>query len=54
MVCSNCNGYYSCGCDILKMREQIKIKKLEIVDLEQRVEKRVQEFNKDNEGHSKL
>lgn len=54
MACPNCNGYYSCGCDILKMRESVRIKKLEIVELEQKIDKRVVEFNKDNEGYSKL
>jgi hypothetical protein len=51
MACGNgCGGYYACGCDILRMKEQVAQKKKEIELLQHRINARVEEFNRDNSG----
>ena len=34
MACGDCGGYYYCKCDLLKVKYEIKIKKLELDSLE--------------------
>ena len=45
MACSGpCNGYYVCFCDLIKMKEELKQKKLEIEILEFKINKRETEL----------
>jgi hypothetical protein len=43
MACGNCGGYYSCHCDLLKMQEELRIKKMEVELLEFKVAARKKE-----------
>jgi len=54
MACSNCNGYYHCGCDIINMLKELKQKKMELELLQYKIKERTEEYNRFNEGHSQL
>jgi len=40
MACSKCNGYYHCHCDLLEMKEDLRVKKLEVENLEYKIKDR--------------
>lgn len=40
MACSKCGGYYSCHCDVIKMKEDLRIKLLECEVLSNRIRER--------------
>ena len=54
MACETCKGYYQCGCDILKMKEEVKQLQERIELLNYRIKDRVAQFNEVNEGHASM
>lgn len=43
MSCSRCGGYYSCHCDLLRMEEELRIKKMEVELLQFKIDARRKE-----------
>jgi hypothetical protein len=55
MACSGpCNGYYHCGCDIIAMKKEVAVKKMEVELLEYKIKDRIEVFNRANEGRAPL
>lgn len=44
MSCGTCGGYYHCHCDVNKMKEEVRIKKMEVELLELKIFKRETEI----------
>ena len=46
MACGRCNGYDYCHCDLLDMKEELRVKKLEVEVLEYRIRDREKEIHR--------
>lgn len=54
MACGSCGGYYGCHCDLVEMKEQARVKRLEAENLEFKIEKEAKKRLKGGEYKSSL
>lgn len=54
MACGRCDGYYCCNCDLVRMKEEARVKRLEAENLEFRVEKIAKERLEKGEKETSL
>lgn len=52
MACMTCGGYEYCKCDLLKLDEEIRIKKLELDSLELKKIKLIEKYRKWDRGEN--
>jgi len=54
MACGMCGGYYFCHCDLVRMKEEARVKRLEAENLEFKIEKLAKERLDGGEHKSSL